>query len=207
VKANGRYHIVVPPPPNMRVVSVTIGGPSKLGYNEQGTYTANTSYGSGYFTYQWKKKLDGSSSWQNLGTGQTQNVTMGNTGFTLKVHVHDRVYVYYPGLDDYHVCYSLTATMSGPAYLDPYEVGTFTANPSGGVTSYDYTWYRMELGGGPEPLSGGVEPLGPPSGVWIHLSQFDGSKTATSSGVYPGFKMRVDVEDNEGSVVRVEKNS
>jgi len=97
-------------------------------------------------------------------------------------------------IDDHHNSYTfianfttLTATMSGPTYLDPYEVGTFTANPSGGVTPYDYTWYRMELGGGPEPLSGGVEPLGPPSGVWIHLSQFDGSKTATSSGVYPGF--------------------
>jgi len=114
-------------------------------------------------------------------------------------------------IDDHHNNYTFTAnfttlsaTMSGPTYLDPYEVGTFTANPSGGVTPYDYTWYRME-GGGPEPLRGGVQPLGPPSGQWIHLSQFDGSRTATSSGVYPGFKMRVDVKDHEGDVVTVEK--
>jgi len=68
-------------------------------------------------------------------------------------------------IDDHHNSYTftanfstLTATMSGPSYLDPYEVGTFTANPSGGVSPYDYTWYRMELGGGPEPLRGGVQP-------------------------------------------------
>jgi len=100
---------------------------------------------------------------------------------------------------------AFTGSMSGPSSLDPYEVGTFTAHPSlCGVSPYDYTWYRME-GGGPEPLRGGVQPLRPPVGQWVHLSWFDGSQTATSSGVYPGFKMRVDVEDHEGSVVTVEK--
>jgi len=100
---------------------------------------------------------------------------------------------------------AFTGSMSGPSSLDPYEVGTFTAHPSlCGVSPYDYTWYRME-GGGPEPLRGGVQPLRPPVGQWVHLSWFDGSQTATSSGVFPGFKMRVVVEDHEGSVVTVEK--
>ena len=99
---------------------------------------------------------------------------------------------------------ALSATMSGPSYLEPYEVGTFTAHPSGGYPPYDYTWYRMELCG-PEPISGGVQPLRPPCNVWVHLSQFDGSQTATSSGISPGFKMRVDVEDDDGNTVSVEK--
>ena len=204
VYSNGKWHIIVPPPPNVGEVSVTISGPNQLGYNEQGTYTANTSNGSGYFTYQWSKKLDGANNWQNLGTDQTQSVTMGNTGFTLRVNINDRVYVYCPDLDEYHVSCSLTATMSGPSYLEPYEVGTFTAHPSGGYPPYDYTWYRMELCG-PEPISGGVQPLRPPCNVWVHLPQFDGSQTATSSGISPGFKMRVDVEDDDGNNVSVEK--
>jgi hypothetical protein len=39
----------------------------------------------------------------------------------------------------------------------------------------------------------------------VHLSQFDGSQSATSSGVSPGFKMRVDIEDHEGYTISAEK--
>ena len=116
-------------------------------------------------------------------------------------------------VDDHHDFYYYTAEfwnayMSGPSYLDEYEVGTFTAHPADGTAPYDYTWYRMELGG--EPRDGIDESEGdgirrPPVGRWVHLDNFDGSQTAVSSGVSPGFKMRVVVEDDDDNSITVDK--
>ncbi|MDZ7262678.1 MAG: hypothetical protein ONB05_11315 [candidate division KSB1 bacterium] len=106
--------------------------------------------------------------------------------------------------DGYHYQYPnfianfWNAYLSGPSYLNENQVGTFTAYPSGGTTPYNYTWYKMQL-------CGGVEPLGPPCDVWVQLPQFNGSQRATASGLAPGFKMRVDVTDAQGYLISVEK--
>jgi len=70
-------------------LGVSILGPSALGYKKTGTYRAEVVSGSGDYRYQWYKKMDGNDHWASLGTQQTQAVTMINTGFTLKVDVHD----------------------------------------------------------------------------------------------------------------------
>ena len=72
-------------------LDATLLGPSSLGYKEHGTYTAGVSRGSGDYTYQWYKKMDGRDYWYPLGTGQTQGVSMINRGVTLKVEVYDNV--------------------------------------------------------------------------------------------------------------------
>jgi hypothetical protein len=70
-------------------LGVSILGPSSLGFKKMGTYTAEAVSGSGDYRYQWYKKMDGNDYWAHLGTQQTQAVTMINTGFTLRVDVHD----------------------------------------------------------------------------------------------------------------------
>ncbi|HPC36991.1 MAG TPA: FlgD immunoglobulin-like domain containing protein [Candidatus Marinimicrobia bacterium] len=65
----------------------TISGLSYLGYKENGTFTANVSGGSGSISYQWYKKYEGSSTWQALGTFQSQVIKMVTTSFTVKVVV------------------------------------------------------------------------------------------------------------------------
>jgi hypothetical protein len=86
--ANVSYNYTVlgqiPPP-----LTVTIEGPEYLAYKERGTWTANVQGGYPPCTYQWYKKLDGSSTWTTLGTAQTQQGVMGTVGFTLKVVVTD----------------------------------------------------------------------------------------------------------------------
>jgi hypothetical protein len=66
-----------------------IEGPSELAYKGFGTYVANVSAGSGDYGYQWSQKLDRRSSWYVLGTEKTQQATMLDIGFTLKVDIHD----------------------------------------------------------------------------------------------------------------------
>jgi len=113
--------------------------------------------------------------------------------------------------DGYHYQYPTytanfwNAYISGPSYLNRDQVGTFTACPAGGTTPYNYTWYRMELCDGDQGQAGGPEPLRPPCNVWVQLPQFNGSPTATSSGIPPGFKMRADITDAQGYAISVEK--
>jgi len=87
-------------------------------------------------------------------------------------------------------------TMSGPTSLDEYENGTFTANVSGVVSPFSYTWYRMEGFDEPDKDEKPDDTKRPPVGVWIYHSS--GSSSAVSNGVSPGFKMKCVVEDDVG---------
>jgi len=89
----------VPPGP----LSVTISGPSALGWKERGTWTANPSGGSGSYAYEWRKRYNGTGSWSGVeGTSQQYSRTMLDTDFELQVKVtsggqsvYDTHYVYY----------------------------------------------------------------------------------------------------------------
>jgi hypothetical protein len=70
-------------------LTVTIEGPEYLGYKQSGSWMAGVQGGYTPYSYQWYKKLDNSPDWMILGTNQTQQVTMGTVGFTLKVVVTD----------------------------------------------------------------------------------------------------------------------
>jgi subtilisin family serine protease len=84
-------------------LTVGIVGPSSLALKQVGTFTAEVEGGYPLYTYQWYKKLDNSPTWYTLGTNQTQQVTMGTTGFTLKVVVTD--YNNNQAEDTHHVAY------------------------------------------------------------------------------------------------------
>ncbi len=69
-------------------LGVNISGPSLLRFKEMGTYTANVTGGSGQRTYQWYKSTNGTS-WNALGTSQTQTYTMSTYDVKLRCNVHD----------------------------------------------------------------------------------------------------------------------
>lgn len=70
----------------------------------------------------------------------------------------------------------LSITITGETQLDPGEMGTFTANPSGGSGSYiDYRWWERndDGGGGPAFLIG---PHAPPPAEWIEITSARGQQ-------------------------------
>jgi Zn-dependent metalloprotease len=71
-------HHIYPP------VTATISGPSGLYYQQWASWWVTPSGGTGSYTYQWSVNLDGSGTWQDLGTAQIQYYQMGTVGFTLR---------------------------------------------------------------------------------------------------------------------------
>lgn len=69
--------------------TVSISGPASLTFKQTGNYTAIVTNGSGIRTYQWYKSSNGGSSWDPLGTAQTQTYTMTTYDIKLKVIIHD----------------------------------------------------------------------------------------------------------------------
>ncbi len=72
--------------------------------------------------------------------------------------------------------YPLSVSISGPSTLAPYEYGTFTANVSGGITPYSYSWqiyypcdYMSMSDNSFKDSSGGII-LAPPCGYWEPLA-------------------------------------
>jgi hypothetical protein len=68
-------------------LTVDIDGPTLLSQNQTGTYTAEVRGVDGTKSYQWYRRNVGSGSWTALGTGQSQDATMYETDFEIKVHV------------------------------------------------------------------------------------------------------------------------
>lgn len=96
--------------------------------------------------------------------------------------------------------------ISGPTYLQPDQIGTFTANPAGGTGTYtNNKWWKKTEGGVEYPkagygdqLSGNgdlIEPLLYPPGVWIEQTGWEGSLVITQS--YPvSFSLKCRVYDS-----------
>jgi len=93
-----------------------------------------------------------------------------------------------------------TVIITGPTRLDPGNVGTFTANPSGGSGSYtNYQWwYRNDEEIIEEKLVNTVVPLAPPPGTWIYLSQYTGYKTIPYGPSF-NFSLKCKVTDSNGN--------
>lgn len=68
-------------------LSVSMSGPSSLGYKQTGTWTAVCSGGDGSYYCEWYKKYQGSNTWSFLGTGISKSVTMFKKSFTVKTVV------------------------------------------------------------------------------------------------------------------------
>jgi len=94
----------------------------------------------------------------------------------------------------------LTIYISGPTRLDPGDVGTFTANPSGGSGTYtNYQWWYRNDEEIIEPFTANnVIPLAPPPGTWIYLSQYTGDQTITYGPSFD-FSLKCKVTDSNGN--------
>jgi len=69
--------------------------------------------------------------------------------------------------------YPLSVSISGPSTLEPYEYGTFSAYPSGGVSPYSYSWQIYypcdEMMNSSLKDDGGIIIDAPPCGYWEPL--------------------------------------
>lgn len=86
----------------------------------------------------------------------------------------------------------LSVTISGPGSRNPGQMGTWTANPSGGVSPYHYVWWRMTPCS--NSLSGKhIVPNSAPCDQWV---QFGGDNQQVTTYGYQDFELRVRVTDN-----------
>ena len=108
----------------------------------------------------------------------------------------------------------LDVYVSGPSYLNPYQIGSFTANPSGGSGSYvNYRWWKRWDNISPAPASitdksktnyrleskpGTNIPNLPPPGTWTYLSYYQGYQTIQQSGS-ESFSLKCEVTDSDNN--------
>jgi len=164
----------------------------------------NTSISWNWYYVHWYdiyRKID-NNSWQHIKqiTSYSTNswidtdVNLNQGVHTYYYKMQGSVYDAYSGFTAVKSIYSFSVSLSGPGFLFPNQTGTFTANVTGGVSPLNYTWYKKQLcSGGTESM--GNETDGIPCDVWIQLSPFNGSRTATACGAIPGFSMKVMVTD------------
>ncbi|MEW5926603.1 MAG: S8 family peptidase [Gemmatimonadota bacterium] len=136
------YSLISAPP-----VAVTITGPASI--TSAGTYTwqANASGGNGSYTYAWEYRVQGGT-WSAAGTGSSysRSVAMTDPSFELRVAVTSNGQT---ASDTHLVSVGLppvAVTISGPNHLYEGEIGTWTANPSGGDGTYTYQWQFRGVG-------------------------------------------------------------
>jgi hypothetical protein len=108
-----------------------------------GTYTwqANAAGGNGTYTYNWEYRV-GTGAWTSVGTGSSysRTVSMSDASFELRVTVTSAGLT---GQDTHTVTVGanpLAVTISGPSLIYSGNIGTWTANPTGGTGTYTYQW-------------------------------------------------------------------
>lgn len=99
----------------------------------------------------------------------------------------------------------LSVNLNGPDFLGSMVQGTFTANPSGGSSTYtNYRWWeRKDEGCGgidprPIPNSGGGVIDAPPQGEWIYQSSWEGQQTVQVARSY-NFSLKCEVTDSDNN--------
>jgi len=87
----------------------------------------------------------------------------------------------------------MAVSISGPEWLNPGQMGTWTANPTGGTPPYHYAWYKAyPCLGGAAASNKGISPNVAPCDTWI---QFGGDNQSVSTYDYQDFKLKVRVTD------------
>lgn len=109
-------------------LSVEISGPECLTKGQGGTWTANTTGGSGSFSYQWYITYDGGGWWYSLGTGQSQYYTMDIRDCTLRCDVHDNI-LGNNASATHDVCYGMEKQNAAVQLPNKYELHNAYPNP------------------------------------------------------------------------------
>ena len=87
----------------------------------------------------------------------------------------------------------MAVSISGPEWLNPGQMGTWTANPTGGTPPYHYAWYKAyPCLGGAAASNKSISPNVAPCDTWI---QFGGDNQSVSTYDYQDFKLKVRVTD------------
>ena len=68
-------------------VGANITGPSLIIFPGSRTWQANASGGNGVYTYQWQYRLQGASTWTNVGTGSSYTRNVGSTAGSFELRV------------------------------------------------------------------------------------------------------------------------
>jgi hypothetical protein len=157
-----------------------VSGPNDIGVADTYLWTAQTFGGNGSYTYQWKYQNSGSGTWTSLGTSATQTRGIGSDTlpFTLRAIVTSG------GETDtsnllVNVDIISGVDISGPTWVHPGQVCSWTATPTGGTQPYSYAWD----GGGDDSDTFGVYVLESLSvGVTVYAA--NGGQTYSSVEVY-----------------------
>jgi subtilisin family serine protease len=133
--------LTVTPPVTVSIVS----GPTTISTAGTYTWTASASGGNGTYTYQWQYRVQGSTTWANVGTSSStysRSVVAGNPSFELRVIATSggatgtsatrAVAVTIPQ--------PFSVSISGSTYLMTGETGNWTATVTGAPGPVTYQW-------------------------------------------------------------------
>jgi hypothetical protein len=92
----------------------------------------------------------------------------------------------------YYVCPPLSVSISGPGYLDPNELGTFSTEVDGGTTTVSYQWYKWIVCDWLDRQNS-ASPDAPPCDRWL---AFGNNQSSVQTSGQSDFKLKVKVTDS-----------
>jgi len=137
--------------------------------------------------------------------------TVTTTGATLRTYVYHisttsgQFYGWYPcEPNEVQFAYTvlgqtlpLSVNITGPTILDPNEMGTFIAQPSGGSGTYiNYRWWERNDEGDLMMKGDPIQLRKPSVGRWYELTQFEGYSSIQRGHSY-SFSLKCEVTDSD----------
>lgn len=88
----------------------------------------------------------------------------------------------------------LSASISGPTYLNGNQVGTYTCSASGGISLYSYQWWKLDIGSSSPATLFSISPNRPPVNTWYQIGT-NSPTVSTSNPVGLDFELKCVVTD------------
>lgn len=118
-----------------------VSGPTSISVAGTSAWDAYAFAGTGSYSYQWKYKNDGSSTWNSLGTSasQTRYADADSSDFTMRaIIVSGSDTVVQDILVDVNIISGVD--IGGPSWVHEGVTCSWTASPAGGTPPYSYAW-------------------------------------------------------------------
>jgi hypothetical protein len=182
-------------PQQCALFSLSINGPTYATAAGNYTWTANPSGSPTAYDYQWQSQDQGSSTWNTLGTGQSQVLYVYGPGqsFTLKVAASFPPGQTQTATVSVNYVPPFTVSLSGPSVVGQWTTCSWTATAENGTGPYTFDWSAPY--GTQEHTTNGSDDFSYTSdtenfGVSVTVTDVNGNQAFNSIGVaatgYPG---------------------